>query len=114
MEATPYSTLYDEVRRAANDVCLIYRMRVVRDTNKVKVLYDMLEMGTPNVDLVFALQKLETDMNAKMGHVPLRKRILMPNSKHAYLSKITFGQFGEGGYRVFYNYITQAIRWLEE
>ncbi len=88
-------------------------LALVRDINQVKVLYDALEMEAPNVNLVFAQQKLEVDMKAKMGQLPLRKAILVPNTKLAYLSRIAFGQFGEGEYRVFYNDITQAIRWLE-
>lgn len=87
---------------------------LIKDTNQVKVLYDALEMDAPEVDLVLAQQKLETEMKAKLGHVPLRKAILVPNTRLAYLSRIAFGQFGEGEYRVFYNDITQAVRWLED
>jgi hypothetical protein len=39
--------------------------------------------------------------------------ILVPNTRIAFLARITFGQFGEGQYRVIYNDIVQAISWLE-
>jgi hypothetical protein len=29
------------------------------------------------------------------------------------LARIAFGQFGEGEYRVFYNDLVEALRWLE-
>jgi hypothetical protein len=89
-------------------------LELTMDTNQVKVLYDTLEMEAPAIDLVLAQQKLETEMKKRLGQIPLRKAILVPNTKLAYLARIAFGQFGEGEYRVFYNDITQAVRWLEE
>jgi hypothetical protein len=87
---------------------------LITDTNQVKVLYDALEMEAPDVDLVLVQQKLETEMKAKLGQAPLRKAILVPDTRLAYLARIAFGQFGEGEYRVFYNDISQAVRWLED
>lgn len=72
-----------------------------------KVLYDALEMEAPTVDLVLMQQKLEEGL----GPTHLRRAIVVPNSRIAYLSRIAFG---EGDYRVFYNDITAAVKWLEE
>jgi len=83
------------------------------DTQQVKVLYDALEMEAPNVDLVFMQQRLEADTREKLGPAQLRKAILVPNSRLAFLARIAFGSFGEGEYRVFYNDMAQAIMWLE-
>jgi hypothetical protein len=43
--------------------------------------------------------------------VKLRRAIVVPNSKLAYLARLAFG---EGDYRVFYNDFIGAIRWLGE
>lgn len=87
---------------------------LAKDTRQVKVLYDALEMEAPDVDLVFVQQKLEADTKEKLGSARLRKAILVPNSRLAYLSRMAFGAAGEGEYRVFYNDMAQAILWLEE
>lgn len=87
---------------------------LTQETQRVKILYDALEMQAPSIDLVLIQQKLETETRARLGPVQLRKAILVPDTRIAYLSRIAFGQFGEGEYRVFYNDISQAILWLEE
>ncbi len=89
-------------------------LALAKDTQQVKVLYDALEMETPDVDLVLMQQRLEADTKDKLGAVPLRKAILVPNSRLAYLARIAFGAAGEGDYRVFYNDMAQAILWLED
>jgi hypothetical protein len=71
-------------------------------------------MNPPSVDLVFFQQKLESEAKEKLNAVSLRKAILVPNSRIAFLARLAFGQYGEGPYRVFYNDISQAIMWLEK
>jgi hypothetical protein len=70
-----------------------------------RVLYDALEMDAPVVDV--ALSQRELDANAEAAR--LRRAIVVPNTRLAYLARLAFG---EGNYRVFYNDMTAALRWL--
>lgn len=87
---------------------------LVKDTHQVKVLYDGLEMEDPTVDMAVLQQKMDAEAWEQHGPILLRRAILVPNTRIAYLARIAFGQFGEGAYRVFYNDMAQAILWLEE
>jgi hypothetical protein len=89
-------------------------LMLVKETHQARVLYDALEMEAPSVDLLLLQQKLNVETKTVLGETPLRKAILVPNTRLAYMSRIAFGEFGEGEYRVFYNDLAQAIRWLEE
>lgn len=80
---------------------------LVRDAGRGKVLYDTLEMTPPPVDVPWAQRELDE----KLGHVKLKRAIVVPNSRLAYLARLAFG---EGDYRVFYNDMVAAIRWLME
>jgi hypothetical protein len=88
-------------------------LHLAKDSRQVKVLYDALEMETPGVDLVLMQQDLESDTTKRCGDVPLRRAILVPNTRVAYLARLAFGENGEGAYRVFYNDMAGAIRWLD-
>jgi hypothetical protein len=79
---------------------------LVKDTGQGLVLYDGLEMEPPPVDVPLSQRKLDEEL----GPVQLRRAIVVPNTKLAYLARLAFG---EGDYRVFYNDITTAIMWLE-
>lgn len=89
-------------------------LELLKDTNKIKILYDALELEDPTVNMALLQQKLDSEAWKALGPLPLRRAILVPNTRIAYLSRIAFGQFGEGAYRVFYNDMAQAILWLEE
>jgi hypothetical protein len=78
-----------------------------RDAGRAKVLYDALEMLPPPVDVPWSQRQLDEDSNTPR----LRRAVVVPNSKLAYLARLAFG---EGDYRVFYNDIEQAVRWLGE
>jgi hypothetical protein len=80
---------------------------LVQDTQQGRVLYDALEMEAPTVELVIMQQRLE----AELGVVKLRRALVVPNSRIAYLARIAFG---EGDYRVFYSDMAAAFRWLQE
>jgi hypothetical protein len=82
-------------------------LQLLKDTGRGKVLYDALEMESPSVDVTLVQQKLD----AQLGSLRLRRAIVVPNSRLAFLSRLAFG---EGDYRVFYNDITAAINWLEQ
>ena len=87
---------------------------LVKETRQVKVLYDALELEDPTVDMALLQDRMDQDAWEQIGPIPLRRAILVPNTRIAYLARIAFGQFGEGTYRVFYNDMAQAILWLEQ
>jgi tRNA nucleotidyltransferase/poly(A) polymerase len=89
-------------------------VQLLQDTGYTRVLYDGLEMESPNVELALMQEKLDKKTKQLFHDRPLRKAVLVPNTRLAYLARIAFGQFGEGEYRVFYNDLSQALRWLEE
>jgi hypothetical protein len=89
-------------------------VQLLQDTGHTRVLYDGLEMEPPDVELALMQEQLDRHTNQLFRDRPLRKAILVPNTRLAYLARIAFGQFGEGEYRVFYNDLVQALRWLEE
>jgi hypothetical protein len=82
-------------------------LMLARDTGKNRVLYDGLEMDAPSVELAIIQQQME----AELGEVRLRRAIVVPNTRIAYLARLAFG---EGDYRVFYNDIGAALAWLQE
>jgi len=83
-------------------------LRLIGDTGQSRVPYDALELELPTVDPALVQQKLEAELDPA---VRLRRAIVVPNTRVAYLARIAFG---EGDYRVFYNDFLAAIRWLEE
>ncbi len=80
---------------------------LVKDAGRARVLYDTLEMEAPPVDVPWSQRELDE----KLGLLKLRRAIVVPNSKLAYLARLAFG---EGDYRVFYNDMVAAINWLSE
>jgi hypothetical protein len=80
---------------------------LVRDAGRGKVLYDTLEMSPPPVDVPWAQRALDE----QLGAIKLRRAIVVPNSRLAYLARLAFG---EGEYRVFYNDMIAAIQWLTQ
>ena len=83
-------------------------LSLVERTGRGRVLYDTLEMLAPPVDIPWAQRELDEQLEPK---VRLRRAIVVPNSKLAYLARLAFG---EGDYRVFYNDIVEAVSWLDE
>jgi ribosomal protein L1 len=81
-------------------------LMLVRDTGQNKVLYDALEMDA-TVDQAIMQQK----MDAELGDLKLRRAIVVPNTRIAYLARLAFG---EGEHRVFYNDIGAALAWLQQ
>lgn len=78
---------------------------LVKETGQNKVLYDALEMETPPVEVPLSQWKLDKEIEL----VRLRRAIVVPNTKLAYLARLAFG---EGNYRVFYNDLAAAVTWL--
>lgn len=89
-------------------------LALARDTNHVRVLYDALELVAPEMELVLLQQQLDSQKAATLsGAASLRTAILVPNTRIAYLARIAFGHVGEANYRVFYNDLGAAMKWLE-
>ena len=82
-------------------------LTLVSDTHRGRVLYDVLEMTAPPVDVPLAQRELDAGLDG----IHLRRSIVVPNTKLAYLARLAFG---EGEYRVFYNDFASAILWLVE
>jgi hypothetical protein len=83
-------------------------IQIARDRNDAivhTVLYDALEMESPPVDVPLAQRQLDESL----GALRLRRAIVVPNTRLAYLARLAFG---EGDYRVFYNDIVAAVAWL--
>lgn len=76
-----------------------------KETSQIRVLYDVLEMDAPAVEVPISQWGLDEGLNA----VKLRRAIVVPNTRLAYLARLAFG---EGDYRVFYNDLTSAVTWL--
>ena len=79
---------------------------LVKEAGKGKVLYDTLEMESPPVEVPISQWSLDKELE------PLNQRraIVVPNTRLAYLARLAFS---EGDYRVFYNDLSAAVRWLE-
>jgi hypothetical protein len=86
---------------------------LIRDTRQVRVLYDALELEDPAMDLVLLQKRLDSERTVNLGAASVRTAILVPNTRIAYLSRIAFGHVGEASYRVFYNDLGAALKWLE-
>jgi hypothetical protein len=80
---------------------------LVKDAGRARVLYDTLEMDAPPVDVPWSQRALDE----QLGPMKLKRAIVVPNSKLAYLARLAFG---EGDYRVFYNDMVAAITWLSQ
>lgn len=80
---------------------------LAQDAGRAKVLYDTLEMDAPPPDVAWVQRALDE----KLGSLKLKRAIVVPNSRLAYLARIAFG---EGDYRVFYNDMVAAVTWLSD
>ena len=82
-------------------------IQLVQDTGSNMIVYDALEMDPPSVDQVILQQKMQEAV-ASLG---LRRALVVPNTRIAYLARIAFG---EGDYRVFYNDLSAALAWVQQ
>lgn len=82
-------------------------LKDLKETGRQLVLYDALEMSAPPVQVALYQQKLDEREHARR----LRRAIVVPNTKLAYLARLAFG---EGNYRVFYSDMAAALKWLTE
>jgi hypothetical protein len=91
----------EELLRKVQDEVL----RLAAESGHSRVLLDVLELNPPPVELTLVQRKLDEDRRA----FGLRRAIVVPNSRLAYLARLAFG---EGDYRVFYNDMVGAVKWL--
>jgi hypothetical protein len=87
--------------------CQAEVLSLVRESGVRKVLYDALEMDPPPVSVPWVQRALDE----QLVDVKLRRAIVVPNSKIAFLARLAFG---DGDYRVFYEDKAAAVRWLSE
>ena len=80
---------------------------LVKDTRRGLILHDCLEMETPQVEVPVSQWQLDREA----GAVQLRRAVVVPNTRLAYLARLAFG---EGDVRVFYNDMAGAVAWLTE
>ncbi len=90
----------EEVTSAQEQVLLL-----LDQTKRSRVLYDVLEMEPPSINLTLA-QREHSDQLYRKG---VRIAILVPDTRTAYLARLAFGQ---GDYRVIYDDLTEALAWL--
>lgn len=91
----------EELLREAQERVLL----LVRETGRNRILYDALEMIPPPVEVALFQKILDEAGDTKN----LRRAIVVPNSRLAYLARLAFG---EGNYRVFYSDMVAAVDWL--
>lgn len=82
-------------------------LALVKETNQGRILHDCLEMEIPNIEVPISQWHLDKEARG----VQLRRAIVVPNTKLAYLARIAFG---EADCRVFYNDMASALNWLTE
>ena len=82
-------------------------LSLVKSVGKGRVLYDTLEMKAPPVDVPLIQQELDQEMDG----TTLKRAIVVPNTRLAYLARLAFG---EDDYRVFYDDVAAAVKWLSD
>jgi hypothetical protein len=92
----------EEVTSAQEQVLLL-----LDQTKRSRVLYDVLEMEPPSINLTLA-QREHSDQLYRKG---VRIAILVPDTRTAYLARLAFGQ---GDYRVIYDDLAEALAWLAD
>ncbi len=87
--------------------CQTEVLSLVRESGVRKVLYDALDMEPPPVSIPWVQRALDE----QVVDVKLRRAIVVPNTKLAFLARLAFG---DGDYRVFYEDKVAALEWLSE
>jgi hypothetical protein len=101
-ESTTPSTLV----RVSGDVLLVeHHGEMANASGLRRALYDARAMLAPPA----ALTLMQQDLDDQLGGMKLRRAIVVPGTKIAYLARIAFG---EGDARVFYDDIDAALAWL--
>jgi hypothetical protein len=96
-----------EMNETALRLCQQRVLELAHETGLRRVLYDARAMIAPEADLALMQQKLDD----QLGGMKLRRAIVVPGTRIAYLARIAFF---EGENRVFYDDIDAARAWLGE
>ncbi|XYJ12476.1 STAS/SEC14 domain-containing protein [Telluria sp. B2] len=80
-------------------------LALAHETGLRRVLYDARAMIAPEAELALEQQKLDD----QLGELKLRRAIVVPGTRIAYLARIAFF---EGEDRVFYDDVEAALAWL--
>jgi hypothetical protein len=96
-----------ELNEAMLRACQQRVLELARETGLHRVLYDARAMIAPEANLALMQQKLDD----QLGGMRLRRAIVVPGTRIAYLARIAFF---EGENRVFYDDIEAAQAWLRE
>jgi hypothetical protein len=99
--------LQGELNEAALRLCQQRVLELAHQTGLHRVLYDARAMLAPEADLALMQQKLDD----QLGGLKLRRAIVVPGTRIAYLARIAFF---EGENQVFYDDIEAARAWLRE
>lgn len=94
-----------EIDEATLRQCQQRVLELARETGLRSVLYDARAMIAPPATLTLMQQELDD----QLGGIKLRRAIVVPGTKIAYLARIAFGA---GEDRVFYDDIEAARAWL--
>lgn len=78
---------------------------LARASNTSLLLVDALEMNPPKAEVPI----LQWKINDEQKELHLRRAIVVPNTKMAYLARLAFG---DAVHKVFYNDLAAAMNWL--
>jgi len=87
--------------------CQLCVLEAMQQTGSKAVLYDLTEMQPVAVN-VLLYQRL---LNEHVRHLDLRRAIVVPNTQIAHLARLAFGV---GDYRLFYDDLEGAKRFLRD
>lgn len=87
--------------------CIARLKQVVKDTGIRKILYDMLATDAPYMDVILHGTRTAIETPGK----PLKRAIVVPNSRLAYMARI---MFDEKTCRIFHQDMDAAIEWLKK
>lgn len=80
-------------------------LHLLDETGRSRVLYDVLEMEPPSINLTLVQRENSEQLHRK----GVRIAILVPDTRTAFLARLAFGQ---GDYRVIYDDLAEALGWL--
>lgn len=80
-------------------------LRLVKEERCKAVLYNILDLEPPSLDLV----ELQHKLNNEFKKIGVTLAVVVPGSRLAYLARLAFGDMD---YRVFYGSVNDALHWL--
>jgi len=87
--------------------CQLCMLETLQQTGSKAVLYDLREMQPTSVN-VLLYQRI---LNEHVRHLELRRAIVVPNTLIAHLARLAFGV---GDYKLFYDDVDAAKRFLRD